>query len=203
MTGGPADHPEVGYRDYPITIRLWTAQNAAHVLERLLDHYEATAEDVDPAYYKFLTTAANEAVDAISEAMDRERLGTLAAHEREVVAGWRSDLVRRLAEPLPPIGELSPAARWMIGRVLRGNTRIQVANQADIEAAGPVRDLADQLVGLGLLTQGEQVPDSPLGMVHFHVTEAGAAAIDKPFVEPGSERPGAKPLIRRRRKRKV
>jgi hypothetical protein len=95
------------------------------------------------------------------------------------------------------------SCRATIGRVLQGSTRGQRANQADIEAAGPVRDLADQLVGLGLLTQGEQVPESPLGMVQVHVTEAGAAAIDKPFVEPGSERPGAKPLTRRRRKRKV
>src|SRR5260370_38388072 len=67
----------------------------------------------------------------------------------------------------------------------------------------PGRGLADQLVGLGLLIQGEQRPDSPLSMVQVHVTEAGATAIDMPFVEPGSERPGAKPLVRLRRKRKA
>jgi hypothetical protein len=202
-TEEPAANAQVGYRDYPITIRLQTAQHAAYALTQLLGHYEDRVSEEQQDYYQFLTGITHEAIDAINEAVDREQAGIRAAHEREVVEVWRLELARRMAEPLPPIGELSPAARWMIARVLHGSGAGQRANQADIEAAGPVRDLADQLVGLGLLTQGEQVPESPLHMVHFHVTEAGATAIDKPFVEPGSEIPGAKPLIRRRRERKV
>ncbi len=195
----------MSYNDFPLTLTRRTVGDAQHVIGVLLEHFEATADgdsgDAAAAYADHISDTAREVIAALDAALEANRTGIRRAHEIER-AEWHSQaLTRASAKPAPPGSTVPAAEAWLLDMVLRGDGI--GANQYAIEPAGPVRKLAEQMARQGLLIQGEPIPDSLTGLVYFHATEAGAAAIGLDFVPAGSERPKTKKLVQRRRKKAV